>query len=60
MGEVLLNGRPAADCELAAIERARRCERERDAEQLAGVTAPEVPPRPEHPGPVTDLMLEFA
>src|SRR6266566_5183499 len=35
VGDVLLNGRPAADCELAAIERARR-----GARAAAGASRP--------------------
>ena len=58
MGDVLLNGRPALDFELAAIEAGRRCELERDLRQLAGVLT-EVPV-PRHEGrPVTDLILEL-
>jgi hypothetical protein len=52
MGDVLLNGRKAADWELAAVER------ERDLELLAGVLAGEAP-RPGLPRPVTDLLLDL-
>lgn len=51
MADVLLNGRPAVDFELAAVERARQCELARDTELLAGVltvrgeTLPERPDR---------------
>lgn len=34
---IYLNGRPAVDWEVPIIERARRCERSRDLELLAGV-----------------------
>jgi hypothetical protein len=57
MGDMLLNGRVAADFELAAIGHGRRCELERDLVLLAGVLAEEV----ERPAgrPVTDLILEL-
>jgi hypothetical protein len=58
VGDVLLNGRKATDWELAAVERGRRCERERDLELLAGVLAGEAP-RPDRPRPVTDVSWEF-
>ena len=59
MGEVLLNGRRPLDRELPALERGRRCERERDAEQLAGLLPAE--PEPDRvPRPVADLILEFS
>ena len=55
---MLLNGRPAEDFKLAAIEYSRRCELERDLRQLAGVLTGE--PVPRHEGrPVTDLILEL-
>jgi hypothetical protein len=55
----LLNGRKATDFELAAIARARQCERARDLEQLAGVLAAE---REEErvARPVTDIVWEFS
>jgi|HubBroStandDraft_6_1064221.scaffolds.fasta_scaffold00062_103 hypothetical protein len=37
MGKVLLNGREPAEWELAAMERARQCELERDMQVLAGL-----------------------
>ena len=37
MGEVLLNGRPAKDWELAAVEHGHKCDRDRDLESLAGL-----------------------
>jgi hypothetical protein len=59
MGDVLLNGRPATAPELAAIERARQCQRDRDRELLAGVLTAE--PELRHGGrPVADLLLEFS
>jgi hypothetical protein len=54
MADTLLNGRPAADSELAAIERGRRCERERDLKLLAGVLTGPRPPEPAS-RPVIDL-----
>ena len=39
MADELLNGREATDYELAAIARGRRCERDRDAEVVAGLIA---------------------
>jgi hypothetical protein len=59
MGDMLLNGRKATDFELAAIERGRRCERERDLRQLAGVLTGDAPRRPERPRPVTDILAGF-
>jgi hypothetical protein len=59
MGEVLLNGRKATDRELAAVERGRRCERERDLRQLAGVLTGDPARRPERPRPVTDIPAGF-
>lgn len=57
MGDELLNGRTATDWELAAVERARECERTRDLELLKGLLAEY--PRGESPvpRPVTDLGL---
>jgi hypothetical protein len=56
MGDTLLNGRPAEDFEAAAIRHGRRCELERDAEVVAGLTAGDAP-RPETAAgrPVTGL-----
>jgi hypothetical protein len=57
MGEMLLNGRTAEPWEAGAIAHGRRCELERDTEQLAGLLAgyprEEVPV----PRPVTDVPL---
>jgi len=39
MADELLNGREATDWELAAIGRGRKCERDRDAEVVAGLIA---------------------
>ena len=39
MADELLNGREATDYELAAIGHGRRCERDRDAEVVAGLIA---------------------
>jgi hypothetical protein len=55
MGDTLLNGRPAEDFELAAIEHGRRCDLARDAEVVAGLLA-EYPREPAPvPRPVTDV-----
>lgn len=59
MAEVLLNGRVPLAWELAAMERGAACLLERDTAQLAGVLAADPAPRPEHPRPVTDLILEL-
>jgi hypothetical protein len=58
MGDDLLNGREAADFELAAIEHGRDCELKR--EQLKGLLSEY--PRPEVPAPrhVTDIEVDFA
>ena len=58
MSDDLLNGRPATDWELAAVDHARQCERERDLRQLAGLLAE----YPREPGPrhVTDIEVDFA
>jgi hypothetical protein len=57
MGDTLLNGREATDFEIAAIADGRRCERDRDAEVVAGLLTEY--PREPGPGsrPVTDLGL---
>jgi hypothetical protein len=39
VNDVYLNGRLAADFEIPAIEHARKCERDRNLEQLAGLIA---------------------
>jgi hypothetical protein len=57
MGDTLLNGRPAEDWELAAIEHGRECDPARDRELLAGLLTeyrrpPDVPSRP-----VTELPV---
>jgi len=62
MGDDLLNGRPATDFELAAVEHGRKCELDRDAEVVAGLLSEypraELPAgRPRH---VTDLEVDFA
>jgi hypothetical protein len=55
MGDTLLNGRPAEDFELAAIARGRKCDLDRDKEQLKGLLA-EYPREPSPvPRPVTEL-----
>ena len=55
MGDMLLNGRPAEDFEVAAIADGRRCDLERDLRQLKGLLA-EYPREPAPvPRPVTDL-----
>jgi hypothetical protein len=60
MGDVLLNGREPVPWEVAALERARRCELERDSRVLAGLLTAGPVPHPEAPRPVTDLLLEFS
>ena len=42
--DVYLNGRPAAEHEVAAVEHGRRCERDRDLRLLAGLLAEEPVP----------------
>jgi hypothetical protein len=49
MGDMLLNGRPAEDFELAAAGHGRRCDLERDLIQLAGLLAE----YPREPAPVS-------
>jgi hypothetical protein len=56
MGDALLNGRPAEDFELAAVEHGRRCEQERDAEIVAGLLAE----YPREPSPVLRPVTELA
>ena len=57
MADELLNGREATDWEVAAMKHGRRCERDRDAEVVAGLIAEY--PRAESPAPrpVTDAPL---
>jgi hypothetical protein len=57
MGDTLLNGREATDYELAAIERGRQCERDRDAEVVAGLIAEYPREETPVPRPVTDAPL---
>jgi hypothetical protein len=55
MGDTLLNGRPAEDFELAAVEHGRQCDLARDKESLKGLLA-EYPREPSPvPRPVTEL-----
>ena len=57
MADELLNGRKATDSELAAIGHGRQCERDRDAEVVAGLLTEY--PRAESPAgpPVSVLSL---
>lgn len=55
MNEVYLNGRPAVDWEIPVIERARRCERTRDLELLAGLLTEYRRPDPDGKRPVTEV-----
>ena len=57
MADELLNGRKATDFELAAIAHGRRCERERDAEVVAGLIAEYPRDQVPVPRPVTDAPL---
>jgi len=57
MADDLLNGREATGWELAAIARARECERRRDLEQLRGVLAEYPRDSAPVPRPVTDAPL---
>jgi hypothetical protein len=60
MGKLLLNGREPVQWELAAMERARQCELERDMQVLAGLLPGPEEPAPVHEGrPVTDIVWEF-
>jgi hypothetical protein len=59
-----LNGRLATDWEAAALADARKCERDRDREQLAGVLSGDqrrVPDRPPkgRARPLTDIDMEW-
>jgi hypothetical protein len=56
MGDTLLNGRPAEDFEVAAMKHGRQCERDRDAEVVAGLLADPRAVAPV-PRPVTDASL---
>lgn len=47
MNEVYLNGRPALDREIPAIDHARRCERDRELDLLAGLLTEYRRPDPE-------------
>ena len=59
MGTVLLNGREPLEWGLAALERARQCELERDTRVLAGLLT--AAPPPVHEGrPVTYIVWEFS
>ena len=57
MADELLNGRKATDSELAAIEHARQCGRDRDAEAVAGLLAEYPREQVPVPRPVTDLAV---
>ena len=54
-GRVYLNGRPALDWEIPALEHARKCELARDLEQLAGLLTEYRRPDPDGRRPVTDV-----
>jgi hypothetical protein len=54
MTVVMLNGRPATDAEVAALDDAARCARERELQLLAGVTTSVSVERV--PRPVTDII----
>jgi hypothetical protein len=57
MGDTLLNGRPAEDFELAAIEHGRESDLKRDKESLKGLLAEYPREEPPVPRPVTDLPV---
>ena len=57
MGDTLLNGRPAEDFELAAIEHGRECDLARDLESLKGLLAEYPRDQVPVPRPVTDLPV---
>jgi hypothetical protein len=57
MADELLNGRAAEDFEVAAIERGRKCARDRDAEVVAGLLAEYPREQVPVPRPVTDAPL---
>ena len=57
MADELLNGRAAADWELAAVAHGRECELKRDREQLAGLLAEYPREQSPVPRPVTDLAV---
>jgi hypothetical protein len=64
VNEVYLNGRPALDWEKPVIARARKCERRRDLQQLAGVLSsdrrrvPDRPPKGRN-RPLTDIDMQW-
>jgi hypothetical protein len=57
MADELLNGREAADYELAAMKHGRQCALERDAEVVAGLLADYPREQEPVPRPVTDVPL---
>lgn len=57
MGDTLLNGRPAEDFEVAAIEPGRRCDLERDLALLAGLLAEYPRDQVPVPRPAADLAV---
>jgi hypothetical protein len=57
MADELLNGRPAEDFEVAAMKHGRKCERDRDAEVVAGLLAEYPREETPVPRPVTDAPL---
>ena len=59
MGERLLNGRAPKAWEVAAVERGRACEMDRDMASLAGLLTAGAPPE-RAARPVTDLAVDFA
>ena len=57
MADELLNGRPAEDFELAAIEHGRECDLARDKAALGGLLAEYPRDQVPVPRPVTDLAV---
>ena len=57
MADDLLNGRPAENFEVAAIEHGRECDLARDLESLGGLIAESPREEPPVPRPVTDLPV---
>ena len=57
MPDELLNGRQATDWELAALERGRKCELDRDKRVVAGLRAEYPRAEAPVPRPVTDAPL---
>ena len=57
MADDLLNGREAMSFELAAMKHGRQCERDRDAEVVAGLIAEYSRAESPVPRPVTDAPL---